>query len=61
MLANEGECSGKKKRSIWVVEEPKIPIQVQIEIPYFTKKLADVDPVAQELSIKLSYQSETSD
>ena len=51
----------RSKISIRIAEEPKIPIQGQIEIPYFTKKLADVDPVAQELSIKLSYQSETSD
>ena len=54
MLANEGECSGKKKRSRWSAEERKIPIQGQIELPYFTKKLADVDHVVQELSINLS-------
>ena len=54
MLGNEGECSGKKKISRWVAEEHKIPIRCQIELLYFTKKLADVDPVVQELSIKLS-------
>ena len=54
MLANEGECSGNQKRSRWAVEEPQIPIRGQIELPYFTKKLADVDPIVQELSIKLS-------
>ena len=58
MLANEGECSGKKKRSRWVAEEPKIPIRGQIELPYFTKKLADVDFVLQELSIKLSLRNQ---
>ena len=31
----------------------KIPIPGQIEVPYFTKKLVDVEPVVKELSIKI--------
>ena len=32
----------------------KNSIRGQIELPYFTKKLVDIDPVVQELSINLS-------
>ena len=49
---------GNQKRSRWAVEEPQIPIRGQIELPYFTKKLADVDFVLQELSIKLSLRNQ---
>ena len=41
---NEGECSGKNKRSKWVVEEPKISMLAKVKLLYFMKELTDVDP-----------------
>jgi hypothetical protein len=38
-VANEGECSGKKKRSRWATEEPKISMLGQSKTADFVKRL----------------------